>query len=643
MPSAHCGTAYAYAAVTVGDCSTATNISTFAGNHTNGYSGDGGAATGAQMGSSFTVAADGSGNVYIADFFNNVVRMVNTSGVITTIAGTGSAGYSGDGGAATNAMLNGPAGVTVDGSGNVYIADKYNERIRKINTSGIISTIAGNGLHGGWNGAGFGYGGQATNAPLDYPVSVALDCSGNIFIADIGSQTVRKINSSGIISNFAGNHAGGYNGDGIAAVSAKLNNPSFVAADCFGNVYIADAYNNRIRKVNTSGIISTVAGNGTGAYSGDGGPATAASIFIPTGITLDACGSMYICDWQNNVLRKVDATGAISTFAGVNYQYYDYYTGDGGPATAAQMYLPGSLTIDGKGNLYIADYGNMVIRMMGHLAYKVRSYKGGTTQNMTVCSGTSASIDELLSVPDNATGNTITWKITAAPAHGRLNGFNASVVSKGGTAAPSGLTYAAQASYSGPDQFTIEMNDGVSKASTTITVTVNPSPDAGTISGIENLNSGTVALTDVNGDNNGIWSSSDNSIATVDNSGIVTEKGAGLVTISYTVSNSCGAKSATTKVVMTTNTFKQSEVVLFPNPNSGSFKCEFYSETDCQLELSVADVTGRVIYKQPIDASTGDNVANVTLPSTIVRPSVLFVTLGNNDKRYAKIKITVTE
>ena len=279
-------------------CGTATNIITVAGNHTSGYSGDGGAGTSAQMGSPYAVVSDAAGNVFIADYFNNVVRKLNIYGVMSTVAGTGEPGYNGENLYATESRLNGPAGLAVDAIGNLYIADKFNERIRKVDGhTGRMTTIAGNGQHGGWNGAEFGNGGLATAASLTYPVAVALDCTGNIYIADNGSQTVRKIDPTGIITRFAGTHEGGYNGDAIAATSAMLNSPNGIAADCAGNVYIADSWNNRVRKVDGSGIITTYAGKGdffTGPdVIGDNGPATAA-LLVPYGLHADTCGNVFV-------------------------------------------------------------------------------------------------------------------------------------------------------------------------------------------------------------------------------------------------------------------------------------------------------------------------------------------------------------
>ena len=218
------------------------------------------------------MAVDASGNLYIADTGNNRIRKVSATGIITTVAGNGSAGYSGDGGPATSAQLDGPEGVAVDGSGNLYIADTCNNRIRKVSATGIITTVAGNGS------AGYsGDGGPATSAQLSLPAGVAVDGSGNLYIADSGNNRIRKVSATGIITTVAGNGSPGYSGDGGPATSAQLNQPAGVAVDASGNLYIADSSNNRIRKVSATGIITTVAGNGFDGYSGDGGPATSAA------------------------------------------------------------------------------------------------------------------------------------------------------------------------------------------------------------------------------------------------------------------------------------------------------------------------------------------------------------------------------
>ena len=336
------------------------NISTVAGTGTGGFGGDGGAATAARLRTPRGVAVDGSGNLYIADANNHRIRKVDSSGNISTVAGTGTGGFgtvgfNGDGAAATAAQLRSPQGVAVDGSGNLYIADTFNQRIRKVNSSGNISTVAGDGTR-----SFGGDGGAATAAQLNFPRSVALDGSGNLYIADTFNQRIRKVDSSGNISTVAGTGTGGFSGDGGAATAAQLNSPSSVALDGSGNLYIADTGNSRIRKVDSSGNISTVAGTGTGGFSGDGGAATAARL-TPSSVAVDGSGNLYIADTGNSRIRKVDSSGVITTVAGTESGSY-LYGGDGGAATAAQLNFPRSVALDGSGNLYIADSGNHCIR-----------------------------------------------------------------------------------------------------------------------------------------------------------------------------------------------------------------------------------------------------------------------------------------
>ena len=279
------------------------DISTFAGDGTAGFLGDGSAATAAQLNSPHGVFGDGAGNIYIADVNNNRIRKVDPSGDISTFAGDGTVGSGGDGGAATAAQLNGPQSVFVDGSGNVYIADVNNNRIRKVDPSGDISTFAGDGTVGSG-----GDGGAATAAQLNGPQSVFVDGSGNVYIADVNNNRIRKVDPSGDISTFAGDGTVGSGGDGGAATAAQLDSPLDVSVDGSGNVYIADTNNNRIRKVDSSGDISTFAGTGTAGFSGDGGPATLAQIFFPHGVSVDGSGNVYIADTANQRIRKVEGT-----------------------------------------------------------------------------------------------------------------------------------------------------------------------------------------------------------------------------------------------------------------------------------------------------------------------------------------------
>ena len=331
-------------------------ITTVAGSGIAGFSGDGEVATNAQLKNPAGLAVDRVGNIYIADNQNHRLRRVDSNNVISTVAGNGIGGYSGDGGAAINAQLNNPSGIGVDSWGNIYIADKYNHRIRKINTSGIITTVAGTGV------AGYsGDEGAATSAQLYNPSDVAIDGSGNIFIADEYNQRIRKINTNGIITTVVGTGSTGYSGDGGSASNAQLYFPSGVAVDGVGNLYIADSYNNRIRMVDTSGKIKTVAGTGTAGYSGDGEAAINAQLNYPQRVTVDRAGNIYIADSNNSRVRKVDTSGIITTVAGIGI---NGYSGDGEAATSAKLQIPMGMALNDAGTLYIADYYNYRVRQI---------------------------------------------------------------------------------------------------------------------------------------------------------------------------------------------------------------------------------------------------------------------------------------
>lgn len=300
------------------------------------------------------VAIDGSGDVYIADSSNHAIRKVSaTSGMSTVVAGTGLSGYSGDGGQALSAQLSSPKGIAIDSAGNLYIADTNNHRIRKIGTDGVITTIAGTGTgtFGGDNAA-------ATLARVNSPQGVAVDGSGNVYIADTSNNRIRKINTSGTISTVAGNGTGGYLADNVMATTTRINAPRGVALDNSGNFYIADTSNNRIRKVDTSGLITTVAGTGTASFSGDGGVATSATIRAPQAVTLDSANNLYIADTTNHRIRKV-SSGTITTLTGTGSAGYG---GDGGVATIGQISSPAGIAVGSTGNVYIGDTGNLRVR-----------------------------------------------------------------------------------------------------------------------------------------------------------------------------------------------------------------------------------------------------------------------------------------
>ena len=393
-----------------GKAMTAGDIYTIAGNGRSRFSGDGGPATSAELGFPHAVAADAAGNLLIADTTNQRIRVAAaatgsfygkamTAGHIYTVAGHGTGGFSGDGGPATSAELHGPEGVAVGGAGNLLIADTGNQRIRvvaassgtfygKPMTAGDIYTVAGDGT------AGFaGDGGPATSAELSSPEGVAADAAGNLLIADTFNQRIRVVAASsgtfygkamtaGDIYTIAGNGTAGFSGDGGPATSAELNSPQGVAADAAGNLLIADG-SNRIRvvaassgtfygKAMTAGDIYTVAGDGTGGFAGDGGPATSAELNSPQGVAADAAGNLLIADTFNNRLRVVAASSG--TFYGKAMTAGDIYTiagngtfgfaGDGGPATSAELASPEGVAVDAAGNLLIADTGNQRIRVV---------------------------------------------------------------------------------------------------------------------------------------------------------------------------------------------------------------------------------------------------------------------------------------
>jgi sugar lactone lactonase YvrE len=272
------------------------------------------------------------------------------SGIITTVAGGGT--NAGDGGYATGAILNFPEGVTVDEAGNLYIADTVDGRIRKVDTNGMISTVAGIAA-----GSTPENNGLATNTSLNNPAGVTMDALGNLFIADSGNEIVREVNTRGMITSVAGDGTNGYAGDGRLATNASLNYPASVTVDAAGNVFIADAGNNVIRKIVPGGIITTVAGNGTNLYAGDGGPATNASLYFPQGVTVDPAGNLFIADSGNDVVREVTTNGTITTVAGGGV-----LTGNGIIATNARLNYPAGVVKDALGNLFITDYGNNVVR-----------------------------------------------------------------------------------------------------------------------------------------------------------------------------------------------------------------------------------------------------------------------------------------
>jgi sugar lactone lactonase YvrE len=425
-------------------------ITTVAGTGAGTFSGDNNPATGAQLNVPASVFVDSAGNLFIADQQNAAIRRVDhATQVITTVAGNGTGGFVGDGGPATSAQLNFPSGVFVDSAGNLFIADEFNNRVRKVDITGNITTVAGNGT-GGFAGDN----GPATSAQLSSPNGVFVDSAGSLFIADSSNNRIRKVDANGIITTVAGNGTRGFAGDGGPATSAQLSSPSGVFVDSAGNLFIADSSNNRIRKVDTNGTITTVAGKGTAGFSGDNGPATSGQLSFPFGAFVDSAGNLFIADSSNNRIRKVDTNGTITTVAGSGTAGF---SGDAGSATGANLNRPGGIIADGFGNLFIADSSNNRIREV--VTFPVANAQSSRTTPNMAAGLTLTGTSPRGSVP-------LTFVIASSPAQGTLSNFSAST---------GAVTYTPGSGFTGADSFTFTVNDGnATSSAATVNLTVVP-------------------------------------------------------------------------------------------------------------------------------------------------------------------------
>lgn len=335
------------------------NIYTFAGTGISGNEGINGPASAATFNMPLAVASDKKGNVYIADWNNGMVKKVTPDGIVTAFIGTGVQGYSGEGGPAVNAQLHSPAAILVDDTGNVIIGDIGNNVVVKVDTFGIMTRLCGDPNYAGiYEGDGM----LAVNAKINQPVGLAMDVQGNLYIAEAGNSRIRKIDTNGIISTFAGSANAGYSGDGGYAVDAEINAPWGLVIDNAGNLYFAESVNNIIRKVRPSGIISTYAGTGSAGYSGDGASPRDATLNGPAGLAFDSAGVLYVADWYNNIIRTISADGSvISTYAGNGVAGY---SGDGGSPLNASFNGTAGIAINSN-KVYIADWANNVVRYIG--------------------------------------------------------------------------------------------------------------------------------------------------------------------------------------------------------------------------------------------------------------------------------------
>ncbi len=513
-------------------------ITTIAGTNTAGYSGDNGPATAAKINFAFGVAPDGLGNIYVSDGANNRIRKVDAAGVITTVAGNGTAGYSGDGGPATAGTLKNPYGIAADAAGNVFVSDFNNKVIRKINNAGIITTIGGGGVS-------TADGVPATTASFVNVYSICTDGAGTVYVSDGTGAKIRKIDPAGIITTVAGTGVTGYSGDGGPATAAKIAASASVAIDPSGNLYITDQSVFKVRKISTSGIITSIAGNGTAGYTGDGGPATNAKINCYAAAA-DAAGNVYISDKAKNIVRRVDASGIITTIAGIGTTGY---SGDGGPATAAEMNWPSYLNVD-NGNLYIADWLNHAVRKVTLSSNNAPVFVNGHSQTISMCGGF-VKIDTQLSIKDADAGQAETWKLITPPLHGTAT-TTYTTTSTGGLIIPTGLSYFPTTGYTGTDVIQVSITDCSGMAdTTTITITAGTAVTAGIITGPSSVCVGnTISLTDATP--GGVWSSSNTNV-TISSTGVVTGINMGTASISYTVTGSCNtaiAKGAVTVINM---------------------------------------------------------------------------------------------
>ncbi len=514
-------------------------VTTVSGTGSASFSGDGSPCLTATMNAPVTVVSDAAGNLLITDCSNYRIRKITlATGVISTLAGVGSGGFSGDGGPATAAQVNFASGVWEGPSGNIYLSDRDNHRIRMINTSGTITTVVGTGSPGYT-----GDGGPATAATLNSPGRVYFDPSGNMYISDRGNYCVRKVNTSGVITTLLGRGSAGFSGDGGAATSAQINIPYCLTTDASGDFYLADLYNYRVRKVNSSGVVTSPYGTGSATFSGDGGAASSAGIAGPEGLDFDAAGNFYIGCYSDNRIRVINTSGTINTFAGTGSAGF---SGDGGPATAASFNLPGGIFVR-RNAMYVADQYNNRIRRIGFTNLTPPSFTAGATATLAVCENASATaINTQLAILDSDEYQPETYTVYASPSHGSLAGFPFTMLSNGAVITPNGMTYTPTAGYSGTDAFQIMVFDGVAYDTITVNVTISPAPNAGTITGSSTVCVGVTTTLSTSGTAGGTWTSSNTSQATVGSTtGVVGGVAAGTPIISYSVTNGCGTAYAT--------------------------------------------------------------------------------------------------
>jgi len=616
-------------------------IMTIAGSGSSSFSGDDGAATNAGM-QPMGLTMDNSGNIYITDRSSFTVRKIDHSGTITLFAGGGTNSLT-NGVAATSVVLQNPSGLVSDATGNIYVCDENSCRVIKINTGGIVSIVAGSG--------GFGYsgdGGPATNANLLFPHGLAMDASGNLLIADMYNNVIRKVNASGIITTIAGNYAAGsgYGGDGGAATNAQLSTPTGVAVDATGNIYITDNQNSVIRKVDGGGLMTTIAGiAGSPGFNGDFMAATNSKLNTPESVTIDQFGNMYIADLNNNRIRLLSATGKLVTVAGNGTAGF---SGDGGPATMAELNYPFSLVVDTNDDILFTDNGNFRVRQFtsaGLLGPDAVCAGNSDTIISLAPPGGSWGVTNSVVGNINATGvfnavhpgvDTITYSLGAHTLKKAIRVDSASAGSVSGhinfcvgsndtlTTTDPGGTWSSYFGYvsfpennvirgitAGVDIITYNVANACGRFSTEFYVNVMTAPDADTIRGEQFLCVGqSTTLTDlVIG---GIWSASmpDTSV-TIDATGVIHGLAPGTGIIEYTVSNQCGTASSLPYPVMVypsgdcpvkteVNSERVAKAVfaIYPNPANGLINVLVKDASALDASVTLRNVEGQIVFEK---------------------------------------------
>lgn len=586
-------------------------INTIAGNGLPRYTGDEGPALKAIM-EPYSVTTDTASNVYIFDFRNGEVRKIPAgSTTIHRIGGNGLIGYDGDEGYATVASFNRYCTINVDRPGNIYIVDQLASAVRKIGVvDGVIRRIAGSPSVTGFTGDG----GPATAARLTYPFAATVDTSGNVFITDQGNGRVRKINTGGIISTFAGTGVAGFSGDGGSATAARFLEPSAIATDKRGNIYIGDSC--RIRKINSAGIITTIAGTGIYGHSGDGGPATSALLRLSYDIKIDDTGGMFIADYFT--IRHIDTSGIIHTIAGTGVPGY---TGDGGPAVLAQLDRPTGVAIDRYHNKYIADWFNHRLRFICNVDTVTSSISISSSASSAFCPGTSVSFSS--SILNAGPLPSYQWKKNTVNIAGATTGSYTTTTLANGDVISCVLT---------PNNIApCAENNTIESAGITVTVTpVSPTPS------IVNIVSSppaisfpgetityTVTYTDGGTAPTFQWYKNSVLIAgATTNPYVTTDVAVGdLITVTVKTTDPCANPDSTRATVTAANVFNIAtyNMALYPNPNNGKFIVSGSFPFAADNTVEITNALGKVVFRQHLTGNT--TTFNLT---GIVTPGIYF-------------------